>query len=213
MPGNQVKILLVDDDEDDYIITRDLIAHISDRRYRLDWINNYDDALAAVRCGEYEICLLDYRLGERTGLELLRESQLFNSRPPMILLTGQGDHEIDIEVMKAGAADYLIKGQLNPDMLDRAMRYAIEGQRTQENLRRERDLISRIMETSPVGIVVADRSGKITFANHCAEKVLGLTKHAIDLKTTSVLDWHQTDSEGNMPAGQSFPLKQVLETG
>ena len=213
MPGTPVRVLLVDDDEDDYIITRDLIARIGDRRYRLDWINNYDDAFAAVRRGEYEICLLDYRLGERTGLELLRESQAFNSGPPMILLTGQGDHEIDIEAMKAGAADYLIKGQLNPDMLDRAMRYAIEGKRTQEHLRRERDLISRIMETSPVGIVVTDQSGKITFANHCAEKVLGLTKSVIDLRNTSVLDWRLTDPEGNLLAGQSSPLKQVLESG
>ena len=88
----------------------------------------------------------------------------------MILLTGQGDHEIDIEAMKAGAADYLIKSQLNSDILERAIRYAIEGKRTQEHLRRERDLISRIMETSPVGIVVADKSGKITFVNHCAER-------------------------------------------
>jgi signal transduction histidine kinase/DNA-binding response OmpR family regulator len=213
MPGNPVKILLVDDDEDDYIITRDLIARIGDRRYQLDWISNYDDALAAVRRREQDLCLLDYRLGERTGLELLRESQPFPGRPPMILLTGQGDREIDVEAMKAGAADYLIKGQLNPDMLDRAIRYAIEGKRAQENLRRERDLISRIMETSPVGIVVADQSGKITFANHCAEKVLGLTKSAIDLRSACVLDWRLTDPEGSPLAGQSSPLKQVLESG
>src|ERR1035441_2794170 len=213
MPGTPVRVLLVDDDEDDYIITRDLIARIGDRRYRLDWINNYDDAFAAVRRGEYEICLLDYRLGERTGLELLRESQAFNSRPPMILLTGQGDHEIDIEAMKAGAADYLVKGQLTAGMLERAMRYAIEGKRTQEHLRRERDLISRIMETSPVGIVVADQSGRITFANHCAEKVLGLTKSAIDSRTACVLGWHLTDSEGDALADQPLPLKQVLESG
>ena len=94
----------------------------------------------------------------------------------MILLTGQGDQEIDLEAMKAGAADYLVKGQLTADQLDRAMRYAIERKRAEERLRRERDLISRIMETSPVGIVVADQAGKITFANHCAEDVLGLTK-------------------------------------
>src|ERR1017187_6462948 len=125
MSGNPVKVLLVDDDEDDYIITRDLIARIGDRRYRLDWVYNYDGAFAPVRRGEYENCLPDYRLRQRAGLELLRESQAFNSRPPMILLTGQGDHEIDIEAMKAGAADYLIKGQLTAGMLERAMRYEI----------------------------------------------------------------------------------------
>jgi two-component system cell cycle sensor histidine kinase/response regulator CckA len=213
MPNTLVKILLVDDDEDDFIITRDLISRIGGRQYRLEWINNYADGLAAVQRGEHDICLLDYRLGERTGLELLRESLPFNNRPPMILLTGQGDHEIDVEAMKAGASEYLIKGQLNPDMLERAIRYAIEGARAQENLRHERDLISRIMETSPVGIVVADESGKITFANQCAEKILGLTKEAINVGSASVLDWHLPDVEGGAPEKKSLPLQKILESG
>ena len=179
MNESPVRVLLVDDDEDDYVITRDLICEMGARRYKLDWINNYAAGLAAVHRLEHDVCLLDYRLGEFTGLQLLRESQTLTLRPPMILLTGQGDHEIDLEAMKAGAADYLIKGQLNANQLDRAIRYAIEHKRSEERLRRERDLISRIMETSPVGIVVADQSGKITFANHCAEDVLGLTREAI----------------------------------
>lgn len=213
MPDAPAKILLVDDDEDDYLITRDLIARIGSHRYRLEWINNYEAGLAAVQRGEHDICLLDYRLGERTGLELLGASQMFNGRPPVILLTGQGDHEIDVEAMKAGAAEYLIKGQLNPDMLERAIRYAIEGRRAQQHLRRERDLISRIMETSPVGVLVTDRSGKITFANHCAEKVLGLAKAAIDSGNCRLLDWHLTDAEGNSVENKSLPLKQILESG
>jgi PAS domain S-box-containing protein len=213
MSAAPIKVLLVDDDEDDYIITRDLIVRIGGHRYRLEWINNYDAALDAVRSGGQDICLLDYRLGERTGLELLRETQSFNDRLPIILLTGQGDREIDVEAMRAGAADYLIKSQLNADMLERAIRYAIQGRRAQENLRRERDLISRIMDTSPVGIVVADQSGKITFANHCAEKILGLAKSAIDFKTASLLDWRLTDAEGNMIEEKSSPLKLLLESG
>ena len=131
----------------------------------------------------------------------------------MILLTGQGDHEIDLEAMKAGAADYLIKGQLDVDKLERAIRYAIEGQRAKERLRRDRDLISRIMETSPVGIIVTDQAGKITFANHRAEEVLGLTKDAIAQRTCSVLDWRSTDLEGNPLAEQPSLLKQVLDSG
>ncbi|HEY5298570.1 MAG TPA: response regulator [Verrucomicrobiae bacterium] len=213
MPGYPAKILLVDDDEDDYIITRDLLARAGERRYQLEWINNYEAGLAAVQRGAHDICLLDYRLGERTGLELLRETQSCNDRLPIILLTGQGDREIDVEAMRAGAADYLIKGQLNADILERTLRYAIQKKRAQENLRRERDLISRIMETSPVGIVVADQSGKITFANHCAEKILGLAKNAAEQKTNSVLDWQLTDAEGNLLEEKSSPLKHVLASG
>ncbi|MGA9777117.1 MAG: response regulator [Limisphaerales bacterium] len=213
MADGPVRVLLVDDDEDDYIITRNLISEIRDRRYQLKWVDNYDAALAAVHRHEHDICLLDYRLGSRTGLELLRESKSLNDRLPMILLTGQGDHEIDIEAMKAGAADYLIKGQLDSDKLDRAIRYAIQGQSAKEHLRRERDLIGRIMETSPVGIVVADRLGKITFANLRAEKILGLTKDAITRNSSSVLDWCLTDSEGNPLSEPASSLKQILDSG
>ena len=213
MSDAPIKVLLVDDDEDDYVITRDLISQIRERRYHLDWINSYDAAVPAIRRQEHDICLLDYRLGERTGLELLRESQSLNIRAPMILLTGQGDHEIDLEAMKAGAADYLIKGQLSANTLERAMRYAIEGKRAEERLRRDRDLISRIMETSPVGIVVANQAGKITFANHQAEEVLCLAKDVIPQGTYSVLDWRMTDADGNPLPGQALPLKNVLESG
>ena len=212
MSDAPVKVLLVDDDEDDYIITRDLILRMAGR-YRLDWVNNFQAALEAIQRREHDLYLLDYRLGERTGLDLLRESQQVNARAPMILLTGQGDHEVDMQAMKAGAADYLVKGQLNADILDRAIRYAIKGKHAEENLRRDRDLISRIMETSPVGIVVADQTGKITFANHRAEEVLGLARDAVARGTCSVLDWRTTDPEGHPLPGQTQPLKKVLESG
>ncbi len=213
MSDSPVRVLLVDDDEDDYIITRGLISEISGRRYQMEWVDNYDAALTALRRQEHDICLLDYRLGSRTGLELLRESQSFNNALPMILLTGQGDHEIDMEAMKSGAADYLVKSQLDADKLDRAMRYALEGRRANERLRRERDLIGRIMETNPVGIAVTDQTGKITFANLQAEKILGLTKSIIVEKSCSVLDWHLTDSEGNLVPGHASSLRRVLTSG
>ena len=213
MSGNPVKILLVDDDEDDFIITRDLITRIGHTPHEIDWVNNYDDALTAIRRAAHDICLLDYRLGGQTGLELLRETQPFHDRPPVILLTGQGDREIDVEAMRAGAADYLIKSQLNADMLERTIRYAIRDRCAQENLRRERDLISRIMETSPVGIVVTDQSGKITFANQHAEIILGLTKDMLEARTADVLDWHLADADGNPLVDPPSPLKQVLQTG
>jgi PAS domain S-box-containing protein len=213
MHDTPVRVLLVDDDEDDYIIARDLITQIKDRRYEVDWANNFDDALAAVQQRKHDICLLDYRLGAMTGLDLLRQCRQLGCRLPMILLTGQGDHEVDVEAMKAGAADYLIKGQLNADTLERAMRYAIEGGRAEENLRRERDLIGRITETSPVGIVMACGAGRITFANHKAEEVLGLTKEAIAQRAVDILAWMPADADGNPLPGRSSPLKPVLETG
>jgi two-component system, cell cycle sensor histidine kinase and response regulator CckA len=203
-----VKVLLVDDDEDDYLITRDLMSQIRDRRHHLDWVNNYSEGLNAVSRAEHDLCLLDYRLGERTGLELLRESRSFNFSPPIILLTGQGDQEIDLEAMKAGAADYLVKSRLSADTLERAIRYAIERKRAQQTLRHERDFVSRIMETSPSGIVVTDCDGKITFTNRRAAEVLRLSHDP--RQSANVLNWRVADIGGNSLPGQMSLLKNVL---
>jgi PAS domain S-box-containing protein len=211
MPDAPIRVLLVDDDEDDYLITRDLVSDVGERRHQLEWINNYHDGLAAIKRGEHDICLLDYRLGERTGLELLRELQSFKCLPPVILLTGQGDQEIDVEAMKAGAADYLVKSRLTADTLERSIRYAIERKRTQETVRHERDFISGIMETSPSGIVVTDGDGKITFANRRASEVLKIAEHAA--QTANVLNWRVADMDGTVLMGQMSLLKNVLATG
>src|SRR5690242_19737618 len=102
-----VRVLLVDDDEDDYIICRDMLSEIGGSRFALEWVKTYDAALEAIQRKQHEVYLLDYRFGEYTGLDLLRAAPRHGCRAPMILLTGQGDHQIDIEAMQAGAADYL----------------------------------------------------------------------------------------------------------
>jgi two-component sensor histidine kinase/CheY-like chemotaxis protein len=99
-------------------ITRDLLSEIEGRQFHLDWVASYDAALEAIRRQEHDVYLLDYRLGERTGLELLREAVAIGAHKPMILLTGQGAREVDMEAMRAGAADYIIKEQLDASLLE-----------------------------------------------------------------------------------------------
>ena len=79
---------------------------------------------AALLGGDYELCLLDYHLGSRTGLELLRETVSSGCTTPIILLTGHDDLQTDVEAMNAGAADYLVKGQFGTCLLERTIRYA-----------------------------------------------------------------------------------------
>jgi signal transduction histidine kinase len=131
----QVKVLLVEDDKDDYILVRDMLSQIAPSRYALKWEPSYSTALAAIRNGGYDVCLLDYCLGDRTGLELMREATEMNCRAPVIFLSRQGDYQVDLEAMRAGAADYLIKSQINAPLLDRSIRYAIEHRRAEEELR------------------------------------------------------------------------------
>jgi signal transduction histidine kinase len=126
-----MKVLLVEDDEDDYILARRLLAAIYGERLSLDWARTYEAALEMTLTYAHDVCLLDYRLGLRSGVELLREICAENHPLPIILMTGQGDREVDLEAMNAGAADYLVKGQIDAALLERAIRYAIQQKRSE----------------------------------------------------------------------------------
>jgi signal transduction histidine kinase len=129
-----IRVLLVDDDEDEYIVTRDLFREIG-RGYELSWACSYEDALAEISRQKWDAFLFDYHLGARTGVELLRETKSRGCRVPILILTGAGDRQVDLEAMQAGAADYLDKGQLTAALLERSIRYAIERRRSEERQR------------------------------------------------------------------------------
>src|SRR3954451_12861480 len=124
-----VKVLLVEDDEDDYIITRDLISEMPGRSFTLDWAKNFDTGFESMVLNQHDVCLVDYRLGARNGVDLLRAALERGCQAPVILLTGAGEHEIDLEAMQAGAADYLVKTQLQSNSLERSIRYALQRKR------------------------------------------------------------------------------------
>ena len=139
MSQNRLKILLVDDDEDDYILTRSVLEDVFGDKLDVEWISSVEPARQALMEGRHGLCLLDYHLGQKTGLELLREVVTLGCRTPIILLTGMEDHAVDVQAMEAGAADYLVKGQFGGRLLERSIRYAIgfavERQKTLEALR------------------------------------------------------------------------------
>jgi diguanylate cyclase (GGDEF)-like protein/PAS domain S-box-containing protein len=130
-----VRILLVEDDEDDFVLTRDLLGESRRTRFELDWVSSFDEALGALTRNGHDVALIDYRLGEHDGLELLHHARDLGLTAPLILLTGQGDGDIDLAAMRAGAADYLVKGQIDAPLLERSIRYALEQSRTLQALR------------------------------------------------------------------------------
>jgi signal transduction histidine kinase len=131
----QVSVLLVEDDRDDYLLTSELLEEIGEGSYVLQWVDCYEDGVEALLSGAPDLCLLDYRLGEKTGLELLREVVGRGCTTPIVLLTGQNERTLDVEAMKAGAVDYLVKGEFGARQLERSIRYAIERNRSLKALR------------------------------------------------------------------------------
>ncbi len=150
MHESDVRILLVEDDQDDYVILRDMLSDVKWWKPDLDWAPTYHEALEKMRKNRYSVYLFDYRLGERDGLELLEETASGNYETPVILLTGQGDHDVDMQAMRSGASDYLVKDDLSTALLERSIRYAIERKRAESALRRSeqevRDLSQKILE-------------------------------------------------------------------
>jgi diguanylate cyclase (GGDEF)-like protein len=130
-----VYVLLVEDDEDDYVLTRGTLAEGLGARLRLDWAPTYAEGLEKLADGGYHVALVDYNLGSDNGIELLRSACARGCRTPVIMLTGQSDRATDIDAMHAGAADFLVKGRVTSDMLERAIRYARERHRLLEEIR------------------------------------------------------------------------------
>jgi diguanylate cyclase (GGDEF)-like protein/PAS domain S-box-containing protein len=147
MSADPVKVLLIEDDENDYLLTRRLLSKAEGRLFEVAWVSTFEAALEALRRSPAQVMLLDYRLGDHDGLELLHAAKALGYRAPIIFLTGQGSYQVDMEAMRAGAADFLVKDQLTPALLERTIRYALERQQSADALQRAHDALeTRVQE-------------------------------------------------------------------
>lgn len=143
MKARPTKLLLVDDDEDDYLIARGLLSDVKTQKYELKWASSYDEAVAAVPLFQPEVCLVDYHLGARNGVEFLRHLREMGCQAALVMLTGHGDRDVDMEAMEAGASDYLAKGKIDSLLLERAIRYAIDRKRNELALAEQARALAR----------------------------------------------------------------------
>ena len=130
------QLLLVEDDEDDYILTCDYLEQLDSHTFNVQWVSSPEQAIETLSKNEHDICLLDYRLGASNGLDVLKEAIANGFSGPIIMLTGQSDDELDSAALDAGAVDYLIKGEMSSSRFARAIRYAlarkdVEGERVE----------------------------------------------------------------------------------
>lgn len=119
-----VKLLIVDDDEDDFLLTKELLGEINPD-YQLDWAPGFEQGLKLLNENIHDLCLMDYKLGAQDGIALLREAKDVGFTGPIILLTGIHRAEVDIQALEAGAVDYLVKAGLSAEQLARSIRYAL----------------------------------------------------------------------------------------
>jgi len=120
------RILIIEDDQDDFLIIEACIKDIPDKAFHIDWCYDYDEALRRIAQAGYDLYFVDYLLGEKTGLELLQDAKALGCEDPLVLLTGIRNREVDVQAMTIGAVDYLVKSEINTEKLERCIRYALE---------------------------------------------------------------------------------------
>lgn len=176
MTADEIRVLLIDDDEDDYLITSDYLFESVYTHYHLDWIQHYSDALPAILADEHDVYLIDLRLGERNGLELLHQSLESGCTKPLILLTGTGDRDIDLQAMDIGAADFLVKGQFSSQVLERSILYAMRHQNTLNELRLSETRYRTVIEAQHELICRFQPDTTLTFVNNAYARAFGMTE-------------------------------------
>jgi len=168
-----IRALLVDDDQGDYQMTRAILEQVESPRIELDWVSTFEEGCDALQADEYDVYIVDYFLEDRTGIDLLKEAGRRRLSAPVIMLTGRGSHDVDIEAMRAGAADYLVKGQIDPQTMERSIRYALERSRAQRALRDSEERHRSMFDHLPIGLYRCSPEGGFLDANPALVRILG----------------------------------------
>lgn len=142
---DHVRVLLIDDDQEDFLLVSDMLAEAENTKFQLAWVQTYEAGLEAISKGEHDVYLLDYFMGSDNGLDLLKKAVEGGCKEPIIFLTAQGNYEVDLKAMESGASDYLAKGEFTVPILERSIRYSIMNKHIEEELRQHRSNLEELV--------------------------------------------------------------------
>ena len=202
---NLVRLLLVDDDKDEWLILRSLLRENAPMtgvlQFSLDWVGEAEAAAEQIGRAQHEAYLIDYRLGATTGLQIIERAVAAGCEAPLILLSGQDDPRVDAQAMRAGATDYLVKDQLSGALLERTLRYAIAGKKNERQLRAVATQNARLMaaiEAANVGVALTEARNDedfVTYINPAFTRITGYSADEILGRTLGILGGRQTAPE------------------
>ena len=167
------KILILDDDENDYLLVEDMLRQAYGEGISIDWANASATASRLIEKHGYDACLIDYFLGDGTnGLEWAQPliSAMGIECPPLIMLTSiESCENIDVDASKSGISDFIAKSELTARHLERSIRYAMQNRRILRESLRSEVRFHLFFDHAYEGIMLLDKNGKVLQANHSAE--------------------------------------------
>ncbi len=181
------RILIVDDDEDDFFITNQYIKNIKGYNFKVEWRYDYKSAMEDISNKKYDLYLVDYYLGAKTGLDFIKEAFEKKCDEPIIILTGRAAPELDAEVMHAGAVDYLIKGEMDTEKLERCIRHVIEKSVSVRTLKSNERKFRHIFERSKDAVFLIDAK-TMCFTDVNEATTLLFEYDSEEIKTVSIFD-------------------------
>jgi PAS domain S-box-containing protein len=156
-----VKVLVIEDDEDDFVILKHFLSKINTEDYDVYWCNDYDEAEGEILKDEHDIYLVDHFLGKGEGIEIIEKIRQRNILKPLILLTGAGNYNVDEKAMAKGASDFIVKKEIRSDTLERSLRYALERYNQQLFIRSQEKKYRSLFELSMEPILILNKGFEV----------------------------------------------------
>jgi PAS domain S-box-containing protein len=173
------RVLLVDDEEASFVLLQRLLSRVPRKSFTVEWASTYEAGLRALNENRHDVCLMDYRLGPRTGLDLLSEAVGQGIQIPIIILTSSEDPRVDLQATELGAADFLLKDQLEPVMLERVIRYSVQHAATLKALQKSHERFRLLFERSMDAILISNDNGQLVEVNGAACRLLHSSREAL----------------------------------
>jgi signal transduction histidine kinase len=218
-----LRVLIVDDDEVDRMAVRRALKKAS-LSMELSEAMNYADSIALLKDTPFDCVFLDYQLPDQDGLTLVRNARQLGLVVPLVVLTGQGDEQIAVELMKAGATDYLSKSRITPERLEQVLRNAIRVYRAEmkaaianQQLRESNELLKRQnQELEAQRQQIQLQNLKLIEASQLKSQFLATMSHELRTPLNAIIGFSQLllrRSKGSLTDSQTDMVERILNNG